>query len=155
MFMNNQLITEMPKLHKFAIRLTHNRADSEDLLQSTLLKAIEKKDRFETGSNLFAWTSKIMFNQFLNNCRRKKHDTHYDPQEAINRARVDETQSLHMDCYKVGQAFDTLSPDHKDVVVKICLEGKSYARAAAETGVPVGTVRSRLSRARDILKEAV
>ncbi|HYD18070.1 MAG TPA: sigma factor, partial [Patescibacteria group bacterium] len=64
MFEQKALIGEMENLRRFALRLTRNASDAEDLVQSTLLRALEKQDYFETGTNLFSWTSKIMFNLF-------------------------------------------------------------------------------------------
>ena len=65
MFAQAALVTEMIPLNKFALRLTKNKNDAADLVQSTCLRALEKAHYFEEGTNLFSWTSKIMFNLFL------------------------------------------------------------------------------------------
>ena len=73
MFHNKSLVEETTRLRKFSMRLTKNKANSDDLLQSTLLRAIENKHRFMDGTNLFHWTSRIMFNIFVSDYRRQKN----------------------------------------------------------------------------------
>ena len=89
MFAQTDLIKEMPKLHRFANRLCRNRDEAEDLLQATLLRALEKKDQFDDGTNLFGWTSKIMYNQFVSTYRRRvRFESQYDPEDYISRQQV-------------------------------------------------------------------
>ena len=89
MFQQQALVNEMGKLRKFAMRLTKNPANTDDLLQSTMLRALEKKQYFEEGTNLFSWTSKIMFNIFVSGYRRqKKFGTQYDPAHYIDQMTV-------------------------------------------------------------------
>ena len=71
MFTQAELVIEMPKLRKFASKLTRNNSEADDLLQSTLLRALEKVTYFETGTDLFKWSSKIMYNIFVTDYRRK------------------------------------------------------------------------------------
>lgn len=81
MFTQAELVIEMPKLRKFASKLTRNNSEADDLLQSTLLRALEKVNYFETGTDLFKWSSKIMYNIFVTDYRRKvKFETQYDPE---------------------------------------------------------------------------
>ena len=84
MFKQEELVHEMGNLRKFALRLTRNVHEAEDLVQSTLLRALEKKDYFQENTNLFSWTSKIMFNLFVTGYRRKKKfESQYDPEPHI------------------------------------------------------------------------
>ncbi len=153
MFNNATLIEESVKLRKFALRLTHNASDADDLLQATLLRALEKRDMFETGTSLFKWTSKIMFNLFVSEYRRKsRFETQYDPESYINSLSVRPQQESVSDLKTVSHAMKQLSQEHQEILVLVCVKELRYEEAASLLGIPVGTVRSRLSRARDTLQ---
>ena len=153
MFAQAALVTEMIPLNKFALRLTKNKNDAADLVQSTCLRALEKAHYFEEGTNLFSWTSKIMFNLFVSNYRRKaKFETQYDPENAIASMTINASQDIHAELEDVNRAMMKLSPGHREVLTLICIKELRYEEAAKALDVPVGTVRSRLSRAREELK---
>lgn len=153
-FKHAELVTEMEKLRRFARRLTHNRDDAEDLLQTTVLRALEKRHMFETGTDLFAWTSKMMFNIFATQYRRRvKFETQYDCEDVINGQSTQASQEKEIELRQVSEAVDRLSDDHKSVLLMVCVQGMAYRNVATKLDVPVGTVRSRLSRARDQLKD--
>lgn len=152
MFDNNDLLKETDHLKKFALKLTRNLSDAEDLLQSTLLRAFEKKDMFIEGSNLFAWSSKIMYNLFVSNYRRKaKFESQYDPEPYINNESVEASQEKHVEYIRVRKAINSLSEDQKKVLVLVCIQGVPYEEASEILNIPTGTVRSRLCRARQNL----
>jgi len=153
MFSNEELLCERDSLHRFALRLTRNQSDADDLLQSTLLRAIEKKDYFETGSNLFSWASKIMFNIFAGQYRRKKKfETQYDPQHYIEHASSMPSQEMVADLSKVRECMKQLSRTHREILTLVCIRGLRYEEVSEALQIPVGTVRSRLSRARNQLQ---
>lgn len=154
MFTDNQLINEMSRLQKFAWKLTRNNADADDLLQNTILRAYEKKHLFEKGSSVFSWTSKIMYNLFVSNYRRKvKFESQYDPEPYLDKkeANIDHDDMIMMQ--EVGEAMNSLSCEHRDILVMITVQGMKYEEASEKLNIPIGTVRSRLSRARNILME--
>ena len=152
MFMQNELISEMPKLRKFAGKLTRNATEAEDLLQSTLLRALEKKSYFETGTDLFKWSSKIMYNIFVTDYRRKtKFETQYDPEFHIENRSVDADQHTKLEVKMLSEAMNKMSAEHKEILVLVCIKGMQYQEVADMLAIPVGTVRSRLSRARNQL----
>jgi len=154
MFTDNQLITEMDRLKKFALRLTKNDANADDLLQNTVLRAYEKKDLFKEGSNVFSWTSKIMYNLFVSDYRRKvKFESQYDPEPAINNLNANIDFDDHMMLQEVGEAMNQMSDEHREILVMVTVQGMKYDETAEKLNIPVGTVRSRLSRARSILSE--
>lgn len=156
MFNNNALIEESDKLKKFAFKLTHNQADAEDLLQTTLLRAIEKKHLFEKDTNLFSWTSKIMYNLFVTAYRRKiKFETQYDPETIIANQSVAANQDTNMEFKEMNKAMDEISEEHREILILVCVKGMQYAEASELLQIPVGTVRSRLSRARESLQMAL
>jgi RNA polymerase sigma-70 factor (ECF subfamily) len=149
MFAYNNLVTEMGSLKKFAFKLTRNASEADDLLQSTLLRAMEKKHLFEDGSDLFKWASKIMFNLFVSQYRRKtRFETQYDPETYIEKEFVNPDQESKMELLKVTEAMRSLSQEHRDILSLVCINGMRYEEVAQMLQIPVGTVRSRLSRAR-------
>ena len=149
MFQQQALIAEMPKLRKFALRLTKALHDADDLLQSTVLRALEKKDYFEDGTNLFSWTSKMMFNLFVTDYRQKRrYETQYDPEHYIDKLSVQPRQEAHADLITVNENMKRLSPEHRQILVLVGVKGYSYEESAKSLKLPIGTVRSRLSRAR-------
>lgn len=153
MFAQAQLITEMPKLRKFAHKLTRNTAEAEDLVQSTLLRALEKQTYFETGTDLFKWTSKIMYNLFVTDYRRKtKFETQYDPEHYIDNRAVEPDQQVKLELKAVNAAMNQMSNEHREILVMVCVKGMQYQEVADMLAIPVGTVRSRLSRARSQLQ---
>lgn len=153
MSINKELAQTAPGLRKFALKLTRNTADADDLLQSTLLRALEKKDLFEEGTDLFRWTSKIMFNIFVSGYRRKtKFETQYDPETVLDNHAVDANQENACDLKRVKMAMTELSEDHREILVLVCVKGMQYEEVAEALKIPVGTVRSRLSRARESLQ---
>ncbi len=150
MFAQNNLVAETKKLQKFAYKLTRNKSDADDLVQSTCLRALEKSELFETGTNLFGWTSKIMYNLFITNYRRRtKFESQYDPDIYLDKEICMPMQDTILETENVKRAIVYLSPDHQDMIVMICMKGMSYQEVADELDISIGTVRSRLSRARE------
>ena len=95
-----------------------------------------------------------MFNLFVTDYRRKvKFESQYDPEEIIGTQAVDAEQVAKAELNAVGRAMEKLSEEHKDVLIMVCVKGMQYQQVADVLGVPVGTVRSRLSRARAQLAE--
>lgn len=156
MFNNYELTNEMPKLEKFALRLTRNQHDADDLVQSTLLRAMEKKHLFQEGTDLFKWTSKMMYNLFVSGYRRKvKFETQYDPENYLEKQSVDASQETQAELTKVNEAMAQLKSEHSEVLIMVCVQGMRYQDVAEKLGVPVGTIRSRLSRAREQLQHVL
>lgn len=156
MFDNDALLNETVKLRKFACRLTGNLPDAEDLVQSTIMRALEKKHLFEPGTNLFGWSSKILFNIFVTQYRRKsRFETQYDPESYMETVGVPANQETKMEWQNVQDAMNRISEDHREILIMICIEGMQYAEVSQMLKIPVGTVRSRLSRARESLQAAL
>lgn len=152
MFSHHELVREMPNLRRFAIKLTRNNCDADDLLQSTMLKSLESRRSFERGTNLFGWTSRIMYNAFVSHYRRSvRFDTQFDPQHYIDQETVEPDQEIKVELDAVLGAMKQLSDDHREILAQVCVEGRRYAEVSELLQLPVGTVRSRLSRAREAL----
>ena len=153
MFAQNCLVAETGRLQKFAFKLTRNKSDADDLVQSTCLRALEKNDSFETGTNLFGWTSKIMYNLFVSGYRRRmKFESQYDPDIYLDKEIVMPMQDTLLEAENVKRAMLLLSADHREVLMMICVNGMSYQEVADNLDISIGTVRSRLSRAREHLQ---
>ncbi|MGQ0527372.1 MAG: sigma-70 family RNA polymerase sigma factor [Alphaproteobacteria bacterium] len=156
MFNQTALIDEMQNLRKFAFKLTRKPHDADDLLQATILRALEKKHLFQEGTSIFKWTSKIMYNLFVSDYRRKvKFEVQYDPESYIERESVEASQDVKMELIRVQEAMNTLSDDHREILVMVCVKGLQYSEVSGLLQIPVGTVRSRLSRAREALQAAL
>jgi RNA polymerase sigma-70 factor (ECF subfamily) len=152
MFEQDALISEMDKLRKFAQRLTKNSHNAEDLVQATMLRALEKKEFFQEGTNLFSWTSKIMFNLFASGHRQKrKFETQYDPEHYIDQVAVRPSQEACVDLITVNESMKQLSMEHREILLMISAKGMSYEEVSTELRIPAGTVRSRMNRARNHL----
>jgi RNA polymerase sigma-70 factor (ECF subfamily) len=153
MFTHEALVNEMSHLRRFALRLTGNTSDADDLLQSTLLRAMENSELFQTDTNLFRWSSKIMFNLFVSGYRRRtKFETQFDPETYLEKESVAPTQDISVDLSAVKRAMKLLNPDHRQILVLVCVKGMRYEEVSEFLQIPVGTVRSRLSRAREQLQ---
>ena len=154
-------------LLRTALRMTKNSNDAEDLVQETLLKAYRFFDRFERGSNIKAWLFKIMTNIFINNYRQKSRkptgvsyeeidDNFLYHQLESSRSKVADPEEVLFSKLvdsNVRKAIDELPEDFRIVVILAFLEGFSYEEIAEIADIQLGTVKSRLHRARKILQK--
>lgn len=156
MFTQNELIAETGKLQKFSMKLARNKANADDLFQSTCLRALEKSDQFKGGTNLFSWTSRIMYNLFVSDYRRKvKFETQYDPEPVLQRTLIAASQEIHVEFHQVKRMIAKLNPEHREILTLVCAQGLSYKETSEKLQIPLGTVRSRLSRARAQLQAII
>lgn len=154
MLKTQELLDKEDRLKRFALKLTKNEADADDLTQNTILRALEKKHLFKSGSNVFSWSSKIMYNLFISRIRKySKLSKNVDPADHIDNLKVEATQDKVLELKKTRAAIQELKDDYKNVIVKVCIQGQQYEEVANDLDIPVGTVRSRLHRAREALKE--
>ncbi len=156
-------LVHLDTLYRTALWLTHNRAEAEDLVQETCLRAFRGFHRFNPGTNCRAWLLTILRNEFLNRLKRGGHEVlDSDPGER-ERAATSVTDAgrshpeeeflqtvLHGD---VGRALKALPLAYREVVILADLEGFSYKEIAQVVDCPIGTVMSRLSRARAQLRQ--
>ena len=145
---------QIPRLRRYARALTRNRERADDLVQDTLSRALVKEQFWQPGTNLRAWLFTIMHNQNVNNVRRAVRESGMVDMEQISAtlpATTDPTASRQM--FELERALAQLPLEQRQVILLVGLEGMSYEDAAGILSVPVGTVRSRLSRGRDILRK--
>jgi len=158
-------LVHLDLLYRAALRLTHNRAEAEDLVQETWLRALRHFDQFDPGSNCRAWLLTILRNAFLNRVRREGREILESDMAATEAgaARIEEASVarsspeedffqtvLHGD---VDRALKTLPLPFRLVVTLADLEGLTYKEVAQVLDCPIGTVMSRLSRARQLLRK--
>jgi RNA polymerase sigma-70 factor, ECF subfamily len=142
---HEQLIEFLPKMRVWALALTRNKAAADDLTQDVATKALVAKDCFIPGTNFSAWVHRIMINHFISSVRNRREFTDVDsvPEFAIPAAHEDRTALREL-----GWALDRLPPDQREAIFMIVLQEKSYEAAAAVTGCAIGTLKSRVHRAR-------
>lgn len=157
------------ELRKVALKLTHSLESAEDLVQETLVHAYQGFAQFRRGTNLKAWLMRIMLNLFISHYRHQQRtvptvsleglleelelteegsnlllDESVSPEEIVMSRIMDD---------EVAKALEKLPEPFREVVILCDIEGLSYAEAAEALGIPIGTVRSRLSRARETLRQ--
>lgn len=152
-------------LYNFAYRLTLDEDDANDLVQETYLKAYRFFSSYEQGTNAKAWLFRILKNSFINDFRKKsKEPAKVDYQEVetyYNSEDVDEsiTVDLRVEALQdmigdeVANALNALAVDFRTIIILCDLEGFTYEEMAKILDIPIGTVRSRLHRARNLLKD--
>jgi RNA polymerase sigma-70 factor (ECF subfamily) len=144
---------EIPRLRRYARALTRSADRADDLVQETLLRAIAKAHLWQAGTDIRAWLFTIMHNQYVNMVRRGMRDGANIDIEQMSAALVattDPTASRQL--RELEKALSCLRDEQREVILLVGLEGMSYEAAAQILDVPVGTVRSRLSRGRDELR---
>jgi RNA polymerase sigma-70 factor (ECF subfamily) len=152
------LIELIPRLRRFARVLTGNQADADDVVQACLEKAMANFDQWQPGTRLDSWLLRIARNTWIDD-RRRAHNSkgHDDIGEMIDLAGDDGVALVEAsdEARMVRAAVDRLPPEQRDVVALVMLEEMSYRDAADALGVPIGTVMSRLSRAKAALAKQI
>ncbi|MET0407953.1 MAG: sigma-70 family RNA polymerase sigma factor [Hyphomicrobium sp.] len=146
------LIQAIPNLRAFAHSLSGDSQLSNDLVQETLLKAWTHKESFVPDSNLKAWLFTILRNTYFTHYRKSQREELDEDQAAMN-ASVPATQLTHLEFEDMQKALMRLSADHREALLLITAEGFSYEDAARVCGCAVGTMKSRVNRARSRLLE--
>lgn len=149
------LISYVPVLRRYARGLVHNKSDADDLVQDCLVRALSKMHLFEPGTNLKAWLLSIVHNIFLDGTRKAKRTrdfaTAVTSMDQGNGNVTRPNQFHRIELMDISKALAALPAAQRSTLLLIALQGLSYEETAKITGVPVGTVRSRLSRGRSAL----
>ena len=158
-------LPHQPELYGVAMRIARDPDTAKDLVQETLLRAMVAWDSFQPGSNLRAWLFRILTNSFINGYRKRRRHQRFAterPGDALNalygrdQDHTDDLEDVMFGeelCDEVKTALDRLGPEYRDVVERADLRGEKYKDIAEATGVPIGTVMSRLFRARRQLED--
>ena len=143
-----ELINHVPKLRAFARSLARNPTQADDLVQDTLVKALANAEKFEPGSNLGAWLFTILRNQFYSQFRKARREVEDVDGRLAARLSVQPEQDGVLDLEDFKVAFSRLRADHREVLSLVGALGCSYEEAARICDCAVGTIKSRVHRAR-------
>jgi RNA polymerase sigma-70 factor (ECF subfamily) len=144
---------EIPRLRRYARALTRNGSRCDDLVHDTLVRALAKEHLWQPGSNMRAWLFTIMHNQNVNAVRSAMGEgmaVEIEEQSSTLVATTDPTAAVQL--HELDRALARVPEEQRQVILLVGLEGMSYEDAAAILQIPIGTVRSRLSRGRDALR---
>jgi RNA polymerase sigma-70 factor (ECF subfamily) len=148
------LENEIPRLRRYARALTRDAARADDLVQSCLVRALAKSHLWQPGTDLRAWLFTILHNQHVNDVRRAVREGINVPVEDVAPVlTVPSTQGSSLQLRDLDRALARLPEEQRQVLLLVGLEGMRYEEVAMVLDVPVGTVRSRLSRGRDMLRQ--
>ena len=151
--LHRRLEEQIPRLRRYARALTRDMSRADDLVQDTLVRALAKQHLWQDGTNLRAWLFTLMHNQHVNDVRRASREGgNVDVAEmaAVLVANTDPTASRQL--RELERCLARLPLEQREAILLVGLEGMRYDEAAAVAGVPIGTVRSRLSRGREALR---
>ncbi|MCH8567770.1 MAG: sigma-70 family RNA polymerase sigma factor [Balneolales bacterium] len=161
---NEEMIPHLDAIYNFALRLTTDPNDAEDLVQDTIVKAFRFFNSYEKGTNAKAWLFRILKNSYINNYRKKSKQPHQVDYSEISqyyesiRSEQSETTDLEDLMFRemldddVTSALTELPEDFRTVVLLCDVEGFTYEEIANMLDVPIGTIRSRLHRGRNLLR---
>ena len=148
------LTAMIPHLRAFARSLTGGDRDlADDLVQETLVKSMQAEKQFAPGTNLRAWLFTILRNTFCSHVGRKRHKVEVYDEDLERLAWTAAPQEGRLEAIAFRRAFKRLSPAHREVLVLSVIQGHPYETVAAMCGCEIGTVKSRVNRARTLLKQ--
>ena len=147
------LIAQLPALRRFAIALCGNVAMADDLVQDCIERALRRSDQLSEQGRLAAWLRSILHNLYVDELRRRRtRGPDKDISELANDLALSAPAEDRAEAADFVRALDSLSPEHRQIILLVGLDGVSYREAAAQLDIPIGTVMSRLTRARERLR---
>ena len=149
--LRDELLAAIPSLRAYAFSLTNSWDRTDDLVQDTITRAWAGIGRFERGSNLNAWLFTILRNQLYSTHRKRRREVEDPDGTYAGRLRTHPEQPSHLDFEDFRKALVKLPPSHREALILVGAEALSYEEAAAVCGVPLGTIKSRVSRGREKL----
>jgi RNA polymerase sigma-70 factor (ECF subfamily) len=149
-----ELITHLPALRRYATGLTGRSAEADDLVQDCIERALRRQDGLQQKEKMGAWLRSILHNVFIDDLRRRRaRGTSLDVRDLEDDLVLSAPPEDRAGMQDVLRATMALSVEHRQILVLVGVEGLSYREVAEELGVPLGTVMSRLARARERLRE--
>jgi RNA polymerase sigma-70 factor (ECF subfamily) len=153
--LRSALLAMIPKLRAFAFSLSGDPHTADDLVQETLLKAWDHMESFHEGTNLQAWLFTILRNTYFSQCRSQRF-VHEDPDGLkANALCVHPSQDGHLDLQDLRRALELVPTIQREALMLVAAAGFSYDEAATIAGCPIGTIKSRIYRARCKLMEVL
>jgi RNA polymerase sigma-70 factor (ECF subfamily) len=147
------LLATIPSLRAFAVSLAQNSDKADDLVQETLVKAWDKHESFQPGTNLKAWLFTILRNEFYSQMRMRGREVQDSDGIMTSRLAVHPSQHGQVDLRDFRAALEQLPEDQREAIILIGASGFSYEEAAEICNCAVGTIKSRVSRARSKLQD--
>jgi RNA polymerase sigma-70 factor (ECF subfamily) len=148
-----ELITHLPYLRRYGLRMTGSADAAEELVQETMEKALRGLPNYQPTGSLQGWLITIMRNQFMTRYRAEQRLLARTANAELSSVPVPPSQFDACLLHELARAVRRLPRGQRDVLVAVCVEGYSYDQASASLEIPIGTVRSRLARARSALHE--
>ena len=156
--MRHKIVSLLPRLRGFAHALARSTDAADDLVQATCEKALRASDSFVRGTRLDSWMFRIMQNHWIDTVRKERPEAPLDADDSSLQIVGEDGQRVteaRLTLATVQELIGRLPEEQRAVLVLVCVEDLSYREAAETLGVPVGTVMSRLSRARAALADAI
>lgn len=144
----DDMIAAIPGLRAFGISLTSRTDRADDLVQETLMKAWKHHESFEAGTNIKAWLYTILRNEFYSQLRKRRREVEDADGHYSSRVAVHAEQHGHLDLADFKVALQQLPDDQREAIILVGASGFSYEEAATICKVAVGTIKSRVNRAR-------
>ena len=151
--MHDAILAAVPSLRAFAVSLSGNVDRADDLVQETLVRAIANIDRFQPGTNLSAWLFTILRNHFRSEFRKRRREVEDADGKYTASLKAEPGQIGNIEFAELREALAQLPPDQREALVLVGASGFSYEEAAKICGCAVGTIKSRVNRARTRLAE--
>lgn len=149
----SEIASLLPRMRRFARSLTFHREDADDLVQVAMERALGRSEQYTPGTRLDSWLFRIMKNAWIDEVRsRTRRDELFVPEEAGEHVGDDFAQA-HQQRLAIQKAVSLLSEEHRLVVGLVLVDGLAYKDAAEVLEIPVGTLTSRLARAREALQQ--
>jgi RNA polymerase sigma factor (sigma-70 family) len=150
--LHTEIAALLPRLRRFARTITYRREDADDLVQLALERALNRSEQWEAGTRLDSWIFRIMKNAWIDEMRsRVRRDQLFAPEEAGEHV-GDRFAEAHQQRMAIQKAISLLSEDHRIVIGLVLVDGLPYKEAADVLEIPMGTLTSRLARAREALQ---
>jgi len=144
------ILNRLPQMRSYARSLTRNTVAAEDLVQDAIVRVLSSMGQFD-GTNFASWSNAILRNRFIDDRRRSRFDGGSIDDLPLGTRAERPIQDIVVELDETLSAIDRLPPMHRDILVMICIKDFTYEHTASLLNIPLGTVRSRLSRARSLL----
>ena len=151
--LRDQMLSAVPSLRAFAISLSGNVDRADDLVQETLLRAIANIESFQPGTNMSAWLFTILRNLFRSEYRKRRREVEDTDGSYAESLKSQPEQGSHLEFKEFRAALSKLPPDQREALILVGASGFSYEEAAAICECAVGTIKSRVNRARNRLAD--
>jgi RNA polymerase sigma-70 factor (ECF subfamily) len=151
-----ELLTLLPRLRRFSRALARDAADADDLVQAALERALKAREQWAPGTRLDSWMMRIVRNCWIDEMRsRARRARTFVPEEEGALVGADTHRDIEMkvEMHDVDRAMNSLSPDQREAIALVLVEGLAYREAADLLDIPMGTLTSRLTRGRQALAQ--